>query len=217
MRSLARMRAILVHGMGRTAGSMALLAFRLRAAGLRPALFGYTATFERFGNCSERLFRFIEKRRGTGPYILVGHSLGSVLIRSVLPKLGAPPAACFFVAPPTRACRAAKALAPRWLFRALTGEMGQLLANETFMDGLPLPAMPTRIYAGTSGPRGRWSPFGNEVNDGLLFLDEMRLASVPMLTVPAWHAFTMNAKAVAKDIIATVRALGDATVDCPVT
>lgn len=202
------MRAILVHGMGRTPGSMVLLALRLRAAGMRPALFGYTVTFERFGKCSERLYRFIEKRRVPGPYILVGHSLGSVLIRSVLPKLGAPPAACFFIAPPTRACRAAKALAPKWLFRTLTGEMGQLLADEKFMDGLPIPIVPARIYAGTSGPRGRWSPFGNEANDGLLTLDEMRLASVPMKTLPAWHAFTMNARGVAKDIVATVRELG---------
>ena len=203
------MRAILVHGMGRTPASMGWLALRLRAAGLRPALFGYSVTFERFGRCSQRLFRFIEKRRGTGPYVLVGHSLGSVLIRSVLSKLGTPPAACFFIAPPTRACRAAKALAPRWIFRVLTGEMGQLLSDEKFMEGLPRPAMPTLIYAGTSGPRGRWSPLGDEVNDGLLTLDEMRLASVPMHTLPAWHAFTMNSGAVARDIIATVRALGD--------
>jgi alpha-beta hydrolase superfamily lysophospholipase len=202
------MRAILVHGMGRTPASMALLALRLRAAGMRPALFGYSVTFERFGKCSERLHRFVEKRRGTGAYVLVGHSLGSVLLRSVLPKLGAAPAACFFITPPTRACRMARRFAPTRLYRALAGEMGQLLADEKFMSGLPTPSVPTRIYAGTSGPRGRWSPFGNEVNDGLLALDEMRLASVPMVTLPAWHTFATSARAVARDIVATVRALG---------
>ncbi|MBC7489775.1 MAG: hypothetical protein H7240_07185 [Glaciimonas sp.] len=40
-------RAILIHGMGRTPLSMLILAARLWAGGLRPVMFSYSAAFER--------------------------------------------------------------------------------------------------------------------------------------------------------------------------
>jgi hypothetical protein len=187
---------------------MALLAARLRAASIQPSLFGYVAALEGFAACAARLRRFVDARAGDD-YILIGHSLGTVLIRSVLPQLRPPPRACFLIAPPTRDCRAARAFAPRRLFKLLTGEMGQLLADESFMRSLPEPAVPTRIYAGTAGPRGPLSPFGDEPNDGVLAVSETHLASVPTQTVPALHTFIMNSGAVAEDIVRTLRSLRD--------
>ncbi len=201
------LRAILVHGMGRTPASLAFLALRLRAAGIRPAFFVYVAAIESFPACRDRLGRFIEARAKTGPYILVGHSLGSVLARAALPGLTAPPLACFFLAPPVQASRAARAMAPRRLFRLLTGPMGQHLADADFMQALPIPAVPTTVYAGTRGPRGRWSPFGLAPNDGVLTVAETRLAAAPLVEVRALHTFIMNSRAVARDIVATARAL----------
>ncbi|WP_345324624.1 hypothetical protein [Candidatus Villigracilis proximus] len=32
------------------------------------------------------------------------------------------------------------------------------MTNERFMQSLPLPDVPTKIYAGIAGPRGRYSP-----------------------------------------------------------
>jgi hypothetical protein len=189
---------------------MALLAARLRAANIQPSLFAYVAAFESFAACADRLRRFIAGRvsdADDGEYILIGHSLGTVLIRAVLPQLRIAPRACFFLAPPTRACRAAHTFAPRRWFKLLTGEMGQLLASESFMNALPTPQVPTRIYAGTAGPRGRLAPFGNEPNDGVLAVSETQLASVPSRTVPAVHTFIMNSRAVVEDIVRTVRAL----------
>jgi hypothetical protein len=201
------MRAILIHGMGRTPLAMAPLAARLRAAGMDTALFGYVAAVERWDGCLRRLQSFIERRAGPEPYILVGHSLGTVLTRAVLPQLARPPAACFFIAPPTLACRLARRLAPRGLYRLLTGEMGQLLANPEFMDALPLPEVPVRIYSGTAGPRGRHSPFGAEPNDGVLAVGETLLPGVPVLEVRALHTFVMNNRSVAEDIVRAVREL----------
>jgi hypothetical protein len=200
------MRAILVHGLGRTPLSMLVLAARLKAAGLKPSLFGYVAATERYAACADRLVRFIDSRAESS-YILIGHSLGSVLVRGVLPRLRRAPAACFLIASPNRVCRAARAFAPRHLFRLLAGEMGQLLANQRFMESLAVPAMPTRIYAGTGGPTGRWSPLRAEINDGIVTVDEARLGSIPVREVYGVHTFLMNKDAVARDIIEVTRTL----------
>lgn len=185
---------------------MLVLAARLRAAGLRPSLFGYLSAVEGWQACVTRLASFIA-HRADDEYIVVGHSLGSVLARAVLARLPRPPLACFFLAPPTTACRAARNFAPRGLYRLLTGEMGLLLADPEFMRGLDVPLVPTIIYAGSAGPRGALSPFGAEVNDGILSLDETRLCGAVHEIVPALHTFIMNRKAVADDIVARSRAL----------
>lgn len=195
------MQAILIHGMGRTPASMLILAMRLRSAGIRPHFFAYSAAFERWETCVNRLESYIHQHTRNDEFIIIGHSLGTVLTRGVLPKLTHKPVACFFLAPPTKACFAARKLAPLRLYKLLTGEMGQLLANPIFMDSLHLPDMPTKIYAGNAGLRGRYSPFGEQANDGVLSVTETLLPPIPTETVPAVHTFIMNKKAIADDIV----------------
>lgn len=197
------MNAILVHGMGRTPASQLVLAARLRLRGVRVHFFGYSARGS-FTMTVSRLEQRVASLRG--PYILIGHSLGAVLIRSVLPRVAVAPAACFFLAPPSTACRAARHFAKMRLFGIVTGEMGRLLADEGFMRALPMPAVPTRIYAGTAGPRGRLSPFGEEANDGILAVSETALEGVPLVRVDALHTFIMNSPEVADDIAAAIGA-----------
>ena len=199
------MDAILIHGMGRTPAAMSILAARLLASGIRPHLFGYSVTFERWDECIQRYKNFIEKRTKTNTYIIVGHSLGTVLTRATLPRLTHKPKACFFLAPPTQVCRAARNFAHRRLIRLFMGEIGHVLTDKQFMETLPLPGMPTKIYAGIAGPRGRYSPFGEELNDGLLTVKETLLPSVPLQTVPSLHTFIMNSKAVTQDIVRIAR------------
>lgn len=196
-----QMDAILIHGMGRTPAAMSILAARLWAANIRPHLFGYSVTFERWDKCIQRLENFIEKCAKNNDYIVIGHSLGTVLTRATLPRLTHKPVACFFLAPPTQVCRAARNFAHRRLVRLLMGEIGQLLANEQFMESLPLPGVRAKIYAGTGGPCGRYSPFGDEPNDGLLTVKETLLPSIPVQTVPSIHTFIMNSKIVTQDIV----------------
>ena len=186
---------------------MTVLALRLRKAGMRPALFPYSATFERWEACLARLHSFIERKARGEPYIIVGHSLGTVLTRALLPRLKHKPSACFFLAPPTTACRAARKLASRGIYRLLTGEMGQLLADPAFMNALPLPEIPTKIYSGTAGPVGTCSPFGEEPNDGVLAVAETLLPSIPAERVPSIHTFIMNRGSVAQDIVKITESL----------
>jgi len=196
-----KMDAVLIHGMGRTPIAMSLLAARLRAADIRPHLFGYSVTFERWDECIQRYKKFIEIHAQTSDYIIVGHSLGTVLTRATLPKLTHKPIACFFLAPPTQVCKAVRSFAHRRLIRLLMGEIGKVLTDKQFMETLPLPGVPTKIYAGIAGPRGRYSPFGEEPNDGLLTVKETVLPSVPLQTVPSLHTFIMNSKIVTQDIV----------------
>lgn len=195
------MHAVLLHGMGRTPLAMSLLAARLQANNIRPHLFAYSVTFERWDKCTQRLEKFIEKHVKDNEYIMIGHSMGSVLTRAVLPRLLHKPSACFFLAPPTRVCKAARLLIPRPLAKLLGGEFGQLLVNEQFMASLPITDVPAKIYAGTGGPRGRYSPFGEEPNDGVLTLKEASLPGVPLQIIRILHPFIVYSKAVAKDIV----------------
>jgi hypothetical protein len=104
-----------------------------------------------------------------------------------------------------QASRMARTFSSWGLFRLITGEMGQLLAQQDWIEQLPLPTIPTTIYAGTAGPRGRWSPFGDEPNDGILTVNETRLASIPLITVPSIHTTIMNSRRICDDIVATVK------------
>ena len=200
-----KMHAILIHGMGRTPAAMSILAARLLASNIRPHLFGYSVTFERWDECIQRFENFITKHTKTNDYIIVGHSLGTVLTRATLPRLIHKPIACFFLAPPTQVCKAARNFAHHRLVHLLMGEIGQVLADKKFMETLPLPSVPTKIYAGIGGPRGRYSPFGEELNDGLLTVKETALPSIPLQTVPSLHTFIMNSKIVTQDIVRIAR------------
>lgn len=195
------MDAILIHGMGHTPLAMSLLAIRLRASNIQPHLFGYSVTFENWEKCLQRYQKFIERHTASNEYIIIGHSLGTVLTRATLPRLTHPPKACFFLAPPTQVTKAASAFAHRRLIKLFMGDVGKVLADEKGMRSLPLPNVPTKIYAGIAGPRGRYSPFGEEPNDGLLTVKETLLPNIPTQTVPSLHTFIMNSKFVTQDIV----------------
>jgi pimeloyl-ACP methyl ester carboxylesterase len=207
-------KALLLHGMGRTPISQLVLASRLRRQGFAVHLFGYT-TFRSFAACVDRLVARIRRLDDRGPFILVGHSLGCVMIRAALPRLQPRrPLACFFLAPPSRAPRAAQFFVKYRAYRWLMGEAGQLLADPSFWATLPLPDVPVKVYAGTIGFSGRFSPFRGEANDGILAVSETALSREHhVISVPAIHTFIMNSAFVAADIGATVEGLlGDATV-----
>ncbi|MFP5408013.1 MAG: esterase/lipase family protein [Gammaproteobacteria bacterium] len=206
------MKLILIHGMGRTPLSMLRLRQRLRRAGHEAMVFGYSPTVETLQGTSGRLARLIERRIGSAPYALVGHSLGTVIIRATLARLaGRMPVVCFFLAPPMLACKAARFFSHYWLYKMLTGEMGRLLASEDFMRGLPLPPGRLRIYAGTAGPRAAWFPFGMEANDGILSVAEATgHCAAATVRVPALHTFIMNSEPVVDDMIRTLASLAHA-------
>lgn len=201
------MDVILLHGMGRTPFSMLFLRQRLVQLGHQPRLFGYSSTFESIEDVAGRLIEVIGTQIAPRPYALIGHSLGTVIIRYTVPKLAQHPAVCFFLAPPIVACTGAKMFSSFLPYQLYNGEMGQLLAKDEFMEQLPMPEN-VKIYVGTGGPQADWLPLGSQPNDGILSVDEATGPYSELVTpVDTLHTFIMNSDEVLADIAQTLEEL----------
>src|SRR5262245_34215628 len=86
-RSSSRLQALFVHGMGRTPLSGWPLLRSLRRAGLATSSFGYVVLLEDFEQIRQRLASRIAALGARGDYVLIGHSLGGVLLRAALNSL----------------------------------------------------------------------------------------------------------------------------------
>lgn len=176
------MRVLFVHGMGRTPLSGWPLLHRLRQAGLRTATFGYTTTFENFDAIKLRLISKVTKIANSESYILVGHSLGGVLIRAALnalPEHVERPSHVFLLGSPIQPARLAVRLKNNWAYRAFTGDCGQLLASQVRMNEVGSLRETTMSIVGVGSFEADHSPFGGEPNDGIVSVAE---CSAPWLS-----------------------------------
>lgn len=173
---------------------MSGLAFALRANGHKTETFGYVALSESFDDIVGRLRDRLKTLSSSGAYGIVSHSLGGVLTRAALAQPDfPPPVQVVMLAPPNqspRLGRFANYLLPYQLF---SRQCGANLASRDFYACLPPLNCPYTIVAGTAGPVGTFSPFGQEVNDGIVSLEEskMRESDRP-IEIPAFHSFIMN-------------------------
>src|SRR5580698_7725200 len=78
------MQVLFVHGMGRSPVSGWPLLRRLRRAGLRTHTFGHWVSRHSFATIVDRLGQRLVQVAENGEYVLVGHSLGGVLLREAL-------------------------------------------------------------------------------------------------------------------------------------
>jgi triacylglycerol lipase len=184
----------LVHGMGRTPVSFALLRRRLRAAGHDVVGFHYMVTRETLDGIAARFAAHVRARAGDEPFAVVGHSLGNVVTRMCLPLAGL--RRFVMLAPPNQPPAMARALRDNGLlrpvFRALTRDAGRKLHDDDFYARLPLPDVPAIVVAGNHGPGQAWLPFRGAPSDGVVAVDETRLPGVPHVQLRALHTFIMN-------------------------
>ncbi|HEY1101755.1 MAG TPA: alpha/beta fold hydrolase [Myxococcota bacterium] len=189
------MRVFLIHGMGRTTVSMALLARRLRQAGHDVSSYGYVVSRDALDVIGARFVEHITKKGGTAePFAVVGHSLGNVITRMVLAQLPGL-TRLVMLAPPNQPPALAARLQHNPIFRVLTQDAGRKLADQDhFYASLPVPAMPTLIVAGTRGPRFASSPWQGKDNDSVVGVDETRLEApnIEHVSVDAIHTLIMN-------------------------
>ena len=94
------MKILLIHGLGRTSGSMYGLANALQVAGHTTELFSYVSLLEPFDEIVKRLRDRFQLLAAAGPYGAVTHSLGGVLTRAALAKADfSPPIQVVMLAP----------------------------------------------------------------------------------------------------------------------
>jgi hypothetical protein len=205
------MRLLLVHGLWRTPLSFLLLVRRLRGSGYQTELFGYAAVAQGYDVIVSRLVHRLERLAMAGPYAVIGHSLGGVLLRSALSHLTGPqPEHFLMLGTPNRPPRLAQILGVRWVYRRIMGECGVNLSSLQFYASLSVPRVPYTIVAGTAGPRGRWSPFGDEPNDGIVAVSETPiLDDDPVVVLPVTHTFMMNNARVHEVIRRTLMGAGE--------
>lgn len=177
--------------MARTPLSWAGLARTLRRLGHEPISTGYVAALESFTTVRDRVRAHLD--RISRPFACIGHSLGGLLLRSALGETRHQPRHLIFLGTPQRPPLLARKYRHLWPYRIVNGEMGQLLAGERFFAELPAVRVPRTIVAGTAGRTGRWSPFGDAPNDGIVSVAETMLEpdDRPVL-VDAHHTFLMN-------------------------
>lgn len=204
---------LLIHGLGRTPRSLASLARHLRRSGHQVHGFGYFAATQPVDQIVGRVHaRLDELGSTTQPLVVIGHSLGGILVRAALalePSLVTLPQHLVMLGPPNQPPRLAGRLHRNWLYRIINGEAGQRLADPDFTQSLPPLTIPHTIIAGTGGPTGRWSPFGNDSNDTIVAVSETRCtADEPVTLLPVRHTFMMNdprVRAVIDGVLAQVK------------
>jgi pimeloyl-ACP methyl ester carboxylesterase len=203
------MKVLFVHGLGRSPLSGWPLLRQLNTAGFEVGSFGYLTSVESFSVIAKRLAERISNIASQGEYVLIGHSLGGVLIRVAVNSLPAKvrrPTQVFLLGSPCRASRLAQRFGGNPVFRWLSGDCGVLLGSEQWMSRLGSIDSPTTGIAGVKGVTWRRGPFGGEPNDGIVTLSEVSAEwLVDQVKLPVVHTLLPASKQVAGIIIERLR------------
>ncbi|ELS01291.1 hypothetical protein Xen7305DRAFT_00009940 [Xenococcus sp. PCC 7305] len=198
------MKILLIHGLSRTPLSLLSLEWYLQQkTGWKTEQFSYLAFSETFDRIVVRLRMRLQELANQGPYGIIAHSLGGLLTRAALGSDAiAKPHHIVMLGTPNQLPRLATQawrIAP---FRWWTGQCGFNLTDPAFFASLPGIESTYTIIAGTVGPRGIWSPFGDELNDGIVSLSETRLSAQDhIVKLPVMHSFMMNNSRVQKTVL----------------
>lgn len=197
------MKILLIHGLGRTSLSLLNLEWRLQQAGYYTEQFGYFAFTETYDCIIKRLQVRLRALSNQGAYGIVAHSLGGLLTRSALGLANiALPKHIIMLGTPNQPPRLATHVWKLPPFQWFSGQCGFNLTSRQFFSEIPVLESPYTIVAGTSGPTGTLSPFGMDINDGIVALNETRLSLQDhIVQLPVWHTFMMNDRMVQHTII----------------
>jgi pimeloyl-ACP methyl ester carboxylesterase len=191
--------------MGRSPLSGRRLLARLRAGGVITHAFGYATPFQNFASIRNRLVARIDVLAAQGDYVLIGHSLGGVLLRAAvasLPKGTRLPRKIFLLGSPLKPARMALKLQRNWIYRILAGDCGQLLASHPRMAQIEPGSIPITSILGVAGWKGRLSPFRGEMNDGIVAVSEASAEWVAEeIHLPLLHTYMPSNRHVAKVIL----------------
>jgi hypothetical protein len=204
-KDLIKMHALFVHGMGRLPLSGWLLLRQLKRAGLTASTFGYAVSLENFAEIQQRLGVKVMAIAARGDYVLIGHSLGGVLLRATinsLPPETRRPHRLFLLGSPLRPSLIAQWLGTNPIYRILTRDCGQLLGSVARMSAIGPVSVPTTGIAGIRGLSWKYGLFNGEMNDGIVSLSEVSADWIgDQVQVPVVHTFLPSSRHVGKIIL----------------
>jgi pimeloyl-ACP methyl ester carboxylesterase len=205
--------ALFVHGMGRTLFSWSPTLIRFRSKGIKTFVFGYNVTLHDFSTIVDRLVKQLEQISRRGEYVVIGHSLGGVVLRAALHELptgSRMPKTMFLLGSPVVAPRLALRLKRNPLFRTVTRDCGNLLGSEDRMSSIPEATIPVVGIVGTKGWGGRLSPFGSEPNDGIVTVGEVHAGWIAEeIRVPVVHTLLPSSGRVAEVMLERILKPGE--------
>lgn len=189
---------VLVHGLWNPRWTLSPLARRLAKSGFRPLPFAWDTTRAPFEESARALCRFIEGQ--PEPLHLVGHSLGGLLVRSLLhhhPR-EVPPGRVVTLGSPHGGSRTARVAARFRTLRRMNGlAVAELVAGVP--AGWPPPDREVGTVAGTlSLGLGRLFPGLEKPNDGVVTVEETQLPGAASRAVHISHTQLLFSPTVAR-------------------
>ncbi len=210
---------VLVHGLGRSPASMAVLRNRLEHSGYTVINWGYPSRSEPIevliAQLSEALV--ICCSESTEPVHFVTHSMGGVLVRGFLagedamgsaggsgPVLGR----VVMLSPPSQGSEIIDAFADSRLLRMTLGPAAERLGTDSssIAEELGPVEYPVGVITGSRSfnPIGSWLIPGPD--DGKVGVENARIdGASAFLVIPATHTFIMNRRDVADEIVHFIR------------
>lgn len=205
------MQVLFVHGMGRSPVSGTPMLLRLARHGHKVDVIGYLAATEKFDDIVERVGNKIQALSQQGEYVLIGHSLGGVLLRAALQrlsKLNLAPKHLFLLGSPINPPRLADKNQHDLGFQLFAGDCGQLLASEQRLASISVPKVPSTIIAGVRDFPLTKKYFNGQPNDGVVALSEIEHPSITdVLEVPVIHTFLPSSSKVSRLILDKLSAI----------
>lgn len=176
---------VILHGLGRTRYSMRRMDRALSDAGASTARLDYPSTRRTIQQHAQTVADLLEHVPTPTKLSFVTHSLGGLIVRELLERDAAwRPSVhrILMLAPPNQGAALARTLDNPALRTAMGPSFVQLV--EGVATTLPIPEVPTAIFAGRVGNTG---------TDGLVTIEETKLEGMAEHhVVPSIHTFVMN-------------------------
>jgi len=200
---------VLVHGLGRTRVSMALLGSRLGEAGYRVVNIGYPSTR---ATMEENVATLRAKLQACCPaperVHFVTHSMGGIVVRRYLAEHSpAHQGRVVMLSPPSRGSEVVDAFSDSPLLQRLLGPSGAALGTDS--ASIPNRLGPARFELGVIAGNRSVSPISSWLipgpDDGKVAVARARVEDAAFLVVPATHSFIMNRPDVAREVVTFLR------------
>ena len=168
---------VLLHGIANIPLSMKYLENSLEKEGYRVHNLGYPSTGVPIEEAAREVRKKVKEVAGGATINFVGHSMGNLVIRTMLREKLNGLGRIVMIAPPNQGSFMAQRLEKLDIFRWVFGPAGQQLPadNREFFKGLPIPECEFGIIAGGRGTEKGYNPLLAGDDDGTVRVEETKL------------------------------------------